>query len=236
MRKFLVILGFIVAGATFSFAQPTHALWDVLLKKHVSVDGHVNYEGFKVDSKNLTLYLRTLETSTPNDKWSKEEKMAYWINAYNAFTIKLIVDNYPVKSIKDINKGEPWKLDFIKIGGKSYTLDYIENQILRPVFKDPRIHFAINCASVSCPPLHNRAIMANNLNTQLDRLATNFINSERNKITANSVQLSSIFNWFSDDFKAESGSVINYINKYSKIKVSNKANVTYLDYNWNLNK
>ncbi len=220
-----------------------HAIFDSLLKKYVSDEGYVNYKGFLKDSVQFNSYLDLLSRNHPNEKnWSKEERLAYWINAYNAFTIKLICNYYPVKSIKDIKSGIPfvsdtWTISFIKIEGKTYNLNDIEHGIIRPKFNDPRIHFAVNCASKGCPPLRNEAYMASKLNAQLDEQAKNFINAgNRNKIqSANKADLSKIFTWFSGDFKKAAPSVIAFINKYSNTKLSEKATLNYQDYDWNLN-
>ena len=220
-----------------------HAIFDSLLKKYVNEEGYVNYKGFLKDSVQFNSYLDLLSRNHPNEKnWSKEERLAYWINAYNAFTIKLICNYYPVKSIKDIKSGIPfvsdtWTISFIKIEGKTYNLNDIEHGIIRPKFNDPRIHFAVNCASKGCPPLRNEAYMASKLNAQLDEQAKSFINDgNRNKIqSANKADLSKIFTWFSGDFKKAAPSVIAFINKYSNTKLSEKATLVYQDYDWNLN-
>jgi Protein of unknown function, DUF547 len=220
-----------------------HAIFDSLLKKYVNDDGYVNYKGFLKDSVQFNSYLDLLSRNHPNEKnWGKEERLAYWINAYNAFTIKLICNNYPLKSIKDIKSGIPfvsdtWTISFIKIEGKTYNLNDIEHGIIRPKFNDPRIHFAVNCASKGCPPLRKEAFMASKLDAQLDEQAKNFINDgNRNKIqSANKAELSKIFTWFAGDFKKAAPSVIAFINKYSNTKLSEKATLDYQDYDWNLN-
>ena len=135
-----------------------HTIWDELLQKHVD-SGKVDYKGFIRDSSKFDKYLRLLKENHPNRKnWTEEERLAYWINAYNAFTLKLIIDNYPVESIKDIKKGIPfvnsvWDIKFIKIEAATYDLNNIEHGIIRAKFSEQRIHFAVNCASVSCPDL-----------------------------------------------------------------------------------
>jgi hypothetical protein len=215
----------------------SHEAWNALLKKHVSAEGKVNYKGFKADRTKLNAYLKTLEATTPSGSWSKQEAMAFWINAYNAFTVALILDHYPVKSINEIqqNGKKPWDIAFIKIGGKSYTLNHIEHEILRKRYADPRIHFAVNCASFSCPPLLNEAFTADNLNAKMEALAKAFVNDPlRNKITAQKVEVSQIFNWFKDDF-TKNGTLIDFLNKYSKTKISSSAKVSFLPYNWSLN-
>lgn len=228
-----------MAGTT----PPNHQAWDQLLKAHVSPTGIVDYKGFIEDKSKLDAYLKTISDNAPDRKtWSKNEQLAYWINAYNAFTVKLIVDNYPVKSIRDLGPAlkiplikDVWHYKFFKIGGQESSLDEIEHSILRKEFEEPRIHFAINCASVSCPPLLNEAFTAAKMETQLDRVAKTFVNDKsRNKITANAVEISSIFSWFKGDF-TKNGSIIDFLNKYSTVKISSNAKVSHLDYNWNLN-
>ena len=209
-----------------------HTIWDELLKKHVSEKGNVNYKGFKKDKSNLKSYLALLSEKIPDDAWSKEDKLAYWINAYNAFTVKLIVDRYPLKSIKDIES--PWDYRFIKLGDKWYTLNDIEHKILRKM-DDPRIHFGIVCASFSCPKLQNKAFISATINSQLDDATKEFLaDSERNNLSENSIQLSKIFKWFSKDFKKE-GSLIDFLNKYSEITISQNAKKSFKEYNWDLN-
>jgi hypothetical protein len=219
----------------------SHEIWDDLLKRHVTQAGWVNYKGMIADSVQLNLYLKLLSKNHPNDaNWSKNEQMAYWINAYNAFTVKLICDHYPVKSIKDIKNGIPfvntvWDIKFIEIEGFTYDLNNIEHNILRPVFKDPRIHAAINCASYSCPPLQQEAFVAEKLDAQLDHAMRSFLeDSLRNKITSDQANLSKIFDWFSGDFKDASGSVRAFIGKYNS-KMTEKTKIDYLDYAWQLN-
>lgn len=228
-----------MAGST----PPNHEPWNQLLKAHVSSAGIVDYKGFIKDKSKLDAYLKTVSANAPDRKtWSKNEQLAYWINAYNAYTVKLITDNYPVKSIKDLGPAlkipliaDVWHYKFFKIGGQESSLDEIEHSILRKEFEEPRIHFAINCASVSCPPLLNEAFMANKIDSQLDKVAKAFVNDKsRNKITANAVQISPIFSWFKGDF-TKKGSVVDFLNKYSTVKISSSAKVSHQDYNWNLN-
>lgn len=226
-----------------STVPPDHQIWQQLLKTHVSSDGKVNYRGFVQDKSKLEQYLAQLSANAPDRKtWSKNEQLAYWINAYNAFTVKLIVDNYPTASIKDLGPKlkipgiqDVWHYEFFKIGGKSTSLDEIEHSILRKEFNEPRIHFAINCASVSCPPLLNEAFTSEKMESQLQKMAIAFINdASRNKITADAIQVSSIFSWFKEDF-TKKGSLIDFLNQYSKVKIKSSAKVSYLDYNWKLN-
>ncbi|MDG2052581.1 MAG: DUF547 domain-containing protein [Flavobacteriaceae bacterium] len=209
-----------------------HSDWNILLGLHVSEKGNVNYKGFKKDELKLKSYLTSLSKDMPNDSWSKDGKMAYWINAYNAFTIKLIINNYPISSIKDIEN--PWDIEFINLGDKTFSLNEIEHEILRKM-NDPRIHFGIVCASVSCPKLQNAAFEVSNLDGQLDIAIKEFLaDPSRNNLSKNAIQLSKIFKWFAKDFKNE-GSLIDFLNKYSEITISQNAKKSFKNYDWNLN-
>ena len=213
--------------------QFDHSVWDQALLLNVSDDGFVNYEGFMKDSSLLYEYFKELSYNTPKDYWSKEEKMAYWINAYNAYTVKLVIDSYPIKSIQDID--EPWDKKFFKIDGEWYSLNELEHEIIRK-FHDPRIHFAINCAAYSCPVVWNRAYTADNLNKALDNQSEKFINDPtRNTITKKVVMLSQIFKWYKKDFKSKNGSVEKFVNKYAHFKISNQKSRGFKDYDWKLN-
>jgi hypothetical protein len=212
-----------------------HELWNELLGKHVSDDGIVNYKSFKTEHKKLLDYIYVLNLGYKYDNLkslNKEEKLSYWINAYNALTIDLILRHYPLNSIKDINN--PWDQRLWKFGEKWLNLNDIEHEILRKM-NEPRIHFAIVCASVSCPKLQNEAFEASKLETQLTQTTKAFLaDSKRNNITENDLELSKIFQWFVKDFK-QNGSLIDFLNKYSDVKISSKAKITYKNYNWNLN-
>jgi len=211
---------------------------DNLLKKHVNNNGWVNYTTFKNELEKLDNYIVYLTKTTPNKKWSKNKEKAFWINAYNAYTIKLILENYPLKSILDfkINEEDAWNIPFAKIGGKYYTLNVIEHEILRKKFNDPRIHVGINCASVSCPKLANFAFTEKNVDSKLEDLMKKFINdNSRNKINSKKIKLSKIFEWFTEDF-TKKGSLIDYLNQYSSIKINKKAKISFLNYDWKLNK
>lgn len=209
-----------------------HNTWHKLLQKHVTKDGNVNYKGFKKERIQLRNYIISLGKNMPNNDWSNKEILAYWINAYNAFTVDLILRNYPVKSIKDIKN--PWNQRLWKLGNKWYNLDEIEHKILRKM-NEPRIHFAINCASFSCPPLLNEAFTHENLEQQLTQVTKTFLaDSQRNTITKNQLNISKIFKWFSKDFK-QHGSLIDFLNKYSAVKINANAKKSYKEYNWNLN-
>ena len=214
--------------------QIDHSKFGMLLKKYVSASGNVDYAAFKKDIKQLDAYLKQLSANVPQKNASKNVRLAYWMNAYNAFTIKLILNKYPVNSIKDIS-GKPWGIKFIQLGGKTYDLNTIEHEILRKM-GDPRIHVGINCASVSCPKLLNRAFHPESVDKDLDLLAREFLRDKsKNQIRPDEIKISKIFSWFKNDF-TQNGGLIDWINKYSEVKVKTNAKINYLEYDWNLNK
>ena len=207
-----------------------HSAWNDLLKKNVSATGKVNYKGFKADLELLDAYMRSLNEGAPTEAASKEERLAYWINAYNAVTVRLIVSNYPLSSITKLDGGKPWDVKRYANGGKKLSLNDIENNILRPM-GDARIHFALNCAAKSCPPILNEAFTAENVNKLLEQRTRQFINSSRTVIEKDEIKVSKIFDWYGKDF----GNVVDFVNKYAKTKAAKTAKVTFLEYDWNLN-
>lgn len=219
---------------------PNHQPWTQLLQTHVDDAGWVSYKSFVADSVRLNNYLETISKCPPHPSWSEEEKLAYWINAYNAFTIKLIVDNYPVISIKKIKKGisfinSVWDIKFFEIAGEKMDLNTIEHSIIRKEFDEPRIHFAIVCASISCPKLLNEAYEAETLDEQLTQQAKTFVNdAAKNQIEKKQIKISPIFKWFSEDF-TKKGTIQEFIRPYSEYNFDADAKVKYSNYDWNLN-
>ncbi len=209
-----------------------HTSWDILLIKYVDDNGNVDYKNFKNDDDELNSYLDYLAKNPISNTAKKEERLAYYINLYNAGTVQLILENYPLESIRDIFK--PWGKDKVMIGTDKYSLGEIEHDVLRKM-NEPRIHFAINCASFSCPKLLNEAFTASKMEEQLEEATSNFINDPtKNKITANSVELSKIFKWYKGDFTGKN-TLIDYINKYSDKEISKDSEIDYLTYDWRLN-
>lgn len=210
-----------------------HDLFNELLQKHVSENGNVDYKGFKKSHGELLGYINILEKMHLKlESLSKNEKLAYWINAYNALTIDLIIRNYPLESIKDIK--DPWDQRLWQLGDKWYNLNDIEHKILRKL-DEPRIHFAIVCASESCPKLQNEAFTASNLNKQLTNATKEFLSDKsKNEISKNDIKLSKIFKWFKKDFE-QNGNLIDFLNRYSDVSISSKAKKSFKDYNWDLN-
>lgn len=227
---------------SISLAQQnkTHETWNELLQKHVDSAGHVNYQGFIDDKEKFHTYLCALEQEAPQDDWTEDEKLAYWINAYNAFTVELIIDNYPVTTIKELGGklfkvNTAWDIKFIKIGGETYDLNNIEHGIIRKDFDEPRIHFAVNCASVSCPKLRNEAYVGSKLDEQLSDQVRYFLtNDTKNVLGTEKAKLSKIFRWFKGDF-TKTMSLVEFINQYSDVKLTEETELEYLEYNWNLN-
>ena len=218
-----------------------NSIYAELLGKYVK-DGVVDYESFKNVEAKLEQYLKVLE-KTDTKTLSRNEQFAFYVNAYNAWTIKLILSGYPgIKSIKDLGSlfKSPWKKKICRIDGKIITLDDIEHNILRPRFKDPRVHFAINCAAKSCPPLRSEPYSGGELDQQLDEMTRAFINDlESNRLEGHTLYVSSIFKWFAEDFNKD---IVGFFLKYAKgdLKEQLEANkekieVKYLDYDWSLN-
>ncbi len=241
MKKIVLITCSLIVGLiTFAQKAPSHQQWDKLLKKHVNAAGMVNYKGFLRDKAELDVYLKTLSDNGPQKSWSQNDQKAFWINAYNAFTVSLILQKYPVKSIKDIagkiyKINTPWDIKFIKIGKETYDLNNIEHGILRKKFDDPRIHFVLVCASISCPRLQQDAFVGAKLDAQLDHAGKEFLNDKsKNNITTGQAALSKYFSWYKGDF-TKNGSLSDFINKYSQTKITANTKISSLDYNWSLN-
>ncbi|CAI8395891.1 MAG: Uncharacterised protein [Flavobacterium sp. SCGC AAA160-P02] len=233
MKKFIFF--FCIASFTFSKAQVSD--FNLILKKHVNKKGKVDYQGMKSNEILLDNYLSSLNNTVPTKEWSINKEKAFWINVYNAYTIKIILMNYPINSITDIEVDgkTAWKTPFVKVGGKTYTLDDIEHEILRKKFNDPRIHVGINCASISCPKLTMVAFEEDTIEVELERLIKEFINdTSKNKISSKETSISMLFKWFKDDFTTKE-SLIDYLNNYSDVKVSPNNRIKYLPYNWSLN-
>ena len=161
----------------------------------------------------------------------RKEQLAFWINAYNAFTIKKIIDNYPLQSITDLDGGKPWDAKWIKLDGRTLSLNNIENDIIRPTYNEPRIHFAVNCAAQSCPPLLNKAWTPGNMEKYFDSQAKNFINNAKYNELGSNPKVSKIFEWYGKDF----GDLKAYLNKYASSKIPADATIGYKDYDWSLN-
>lgn len=212
--------------------QVDHAIFDELLGKYVDPEGRVRYSDLKSSEAQLDRYLNALVAHPPSKGDSRSARMAYWINAYNAYTIKVILKNYPVSSIMDLEDGNIWDVRWIEIEDRTLSLNDIEHEILRAEFGDARIHFAVNCAAASCPPLWNRAFTATNLEEALTDRTSAFINDDKyNQIFPDRARLSRIFDWYRSDF----GDLTDYINEYSMTQLDPNAEIAFNEYDWSLN-
>lgn len=225
-------------------AEGLHDGWDSLLQAHVK-NGLVDYDGFKKQEEQLDEYLHKLAEASITQA-SGHDKLALYINAYNAYTIKLILQNYkkgqPPGSIKDIGGffSSPWSVRFAVVAGETLTLDNIEHDIIRREFDEPRVHFAVNCASRSCPPLLNRAYRGDLLEGQLQEITRRFINDPRfTKLEGTTLYVSKIFRWFGEDFKDD---IIGFMSTFADEELQkglrlggDRLSIKYLDYDWSLN-
>lgn len=236
---------------SINFNAQQHSKFTEVLKVVVK-NGLVNYKLLR-NNNVFNEYLSQLSETNP-DTLNEKGKLAFWINAYNAFTLEIIVENYPVESILDLHTGGKiigyllgktvWDKEFIEINGKKYNLNNIEHKILRKM-NEPRIHFAIVCASISCPALRNEAFEAEKLETQLEEQTRLFLNdTSRNSFDLKNRQakISEIFNWFEEDFGNSDENILKLIANYIPENISkdiksniSKWDISYNDYNWDLN-
>lgn len=208
---------------------------NTLLSNYVSYSGKVNYASIKANKSELDDITKEFESNFPGAGWSSAQKLTYWINAYNIYTIKLIVDNYPTTSITKIT-AKPWHKSFIKLNGKTYSLNQIENDIIRKQFNEPRIHFALNCASESCPVLLNKAYTPSTLYSKMTSQTKRFLkDSSKNTYGDKEVQISRIFDWYVADFTKGGKAIFDFMNKYRTEKLDTQK-ITYQEYSWDLNK
>ncbi|UCC95861.1 MAG: DUF547 domain-containing protein [Candidatus Omnitrophota bacterium] len=253
MKKFLCLMFFIFLLASPSFAQDQHQLFTGILKDHVK-DGVVDYRSLCEDAR-FTKYMDQLINTNTDNLGSDKEKLAFWINVYNAWTLKIICDNYPVKSINDLHSGglaigmilktTVWDKKLVTINNKKTSLSDIEHKILRPVFKDPRIHFAIVCAAKGCPPLRNEAYEADRLDRQLDEQGRLFLAQENKNsfmFDKRIAYISPVFGWFKEDFGKKPKAVLRFIARYLPKEKGNllsqdteRWKIKYTNYDWSLN-
>jgi hypothetical protein len=256
MRVFTTLAGLLLYGVSALAFDQQHALWDQLVHKHVSwinngSAAQVDYAGFKQDRRLLDDYLQSLSAVSRSEfaGWSKTQQLAFLINAYNAFTVDLILSKYPdLQSIKDLGSflSSPWKKEFFSLFGEQHHLDYIEHELIRApgVYNEPRIHFAVVCASIGCPALRNEAFIADKLNDQLEDSMRRFLaDRSRNRYNpaTGKLEVSKLFDWYGDDF----GSLKSVLARYAELLADDpqqqqrirdgEAGIVYLDYDWGLN-
>lgn len=235
-----------------------HGTWNSLLGKYVVAGrnglNRVDYQAWKNGGhKTLKGYVKELESADPR-QLSRDEQFAYWANLYNAKTIDIVLDHYPIESIRQISIGEglfgfikksvgaggPWKAKVLRVSGHDLSLDDIEHRILRPVFKDPRVHYSVNCSSVGCPNLGREAFTGARLDAQLDAAARAFINDPRGfTVEGGTLKASSIYQWFQADFGGSATAVLDHARKYAnerlKAQLKGKTSIDGYFYDWSLN-
>lgn len=268
ISKILFIMFFLVTLVTIAFAAPKaelwprwqanspqsitridHSNWAQFLGRYLSVgqDGAVNlvnYAGVSAEDKeSLKKYLATLG-SVPISELNRTEQKALWINLYNSLTIHTILEHYPIKSIRKISSGwfssGPWDLKLIKVEGIELSLNDIEHRILRPIWQDNRVHYAVNCASMGCPNLQAEPFTADNMERLLDKAARDYVNSTRGvNLTSGTLILSSIYDWFQLDFGGSEATLLSHLEKFAAPALASKlktyrGTISY-QYSWNLN-
>jgi hypothetical protein len=259
MKRLFVLLLLLLSGLAQAQFDHGHAAWAALLKKHVqwlpdNKQSRVDYAAFKADRVALKMVLDAM-SAVPKaefDSWSQEQRMAFLINAYNAFTVELILSKYPdLKSIKDLGSfvQSAWRKKFFTLLGEPRHLDWIEHEQLRPLYNDPRVHTAVNCASIGCPALRNEAFTAAKLDAQLDDGMARFLGDRtRNRVNGGQLEVNAIFKWFKEDFEKGHQGFSKVEDVFAKfaVQLSDKPEeqarlrdktlpVTHLDYDWSLN-
>jgi len=241
-RIFGAVLTLLLVPVTAAWSTPQvdHHLWDELLKKHV-LAGVVDYAGFKAEEKKFDSYLDLL-ARTDYQALESSERYAFLINLYNAWTIKLILGKWPdLRSIKDLGSflSSPWKKEIVILKTGRVSLDHVEHDLLRPEARDPRAHFALNCASKGCPPLASFAFTGERLDQQLEQITRSFINDpQRTVLEGNELKLNKIFRWYGEDF----GGKVDFVRKYAEgdlkarlAALGDRVEIGYLPYDWSLN-
>ena len=255
MKIVNMFLGILFFGSV-SLAQnknDQHLLFTQILNDYVH-DGLVNYINLKED-KRLDKYLEQLENTNPDNLRTDEDKLAFWINAYNAFTLKFIIEEYPVESINDLHWGglylgtllgtTVWDDEKIIINGTKLSLNNIEHDIARKKFNEERVHFAMVCASYSCPQLRDEAYEGYKLNKQLNEQARLFFMDETKNnfdLKKRTAYLSKILNWYSSDFGNDDQSILLYVSQFLDREIADDIRrnlsqweIDHLSYNWDLN-
>ena len=235
-----------------SVEQVDHRPWQEILDGYVAADemgvNLFDYEGLQAsagDTVKLNAYLEYLQGLDPR-RYSRAEQMAYWINFYNALTVKVVLDAYPVETIRDIHEGVapytgPWDDVHARVAGEDLTLNHIEHGILRPLWKDERIHYAVNCAAYGCPHLLETVFTAANTEELLEAGARDYVNSFRgvDMVDDDLIVISSIYDWYAEDFGGTEASVMEHLRRYADSELAAylagfEGAIEY-DYDWGLN-
>ncbi len=224
-----------------------HSLWNEFLSSYVHEEEGLNYFGYEEvsdsDKERLNQYIKMLESIIVREL-TPEQQFAYWVNFYNSVTIKVVLDHYPVESIREISSGllrrGPWKEKLVEVEGMELSLDDIEHEILRPIFEDNRIHYAVNCASIGCPNLQDQAFTSDNLESLLDFAARQYVNHPRGVfIEDGELFLSSIYDWYAEDFGDNDREIIGHLLQYANVELAVQLmtfdEISDYDYDWDLN-
>jgi hypothetical protein len=249
LNKYLILFLCTLWAMPLVSAEPfdhAHTQLTQVLKPYVS-EGRVDYDSLKTHRAALDEYLITMSKVSPNEfsGWNKDEQLAYLINLYNAKTLQLIIDHYPVKSIKDIGGllTKPWDLKSVEVFGKKVTLNTIEHEMIRKTFQEPRIHVALVCAAKGCPQLRSSAYTSTKLEAELEE-QTQFFLSDMQKnyfdSSSNTLHISPIFKWYKKDFQKNNATVVQFIrdhagNELSEQLTKSNTRIVYTEYDWSLN-
>lgn len=248
-KTFLALFAVALSCATLTLRSTaadfdqSHAIFDSVLKQYVK-NARVDYAALKAHPQDLNRYLDQVAAVSKAEfkKWSEPQQIAFLSNAYNAYTLRLIIDHYPLKSIKDIGGfiSGPWDQPVVKLFGETMDLNTVEQKILRKDYTEPRLHFVLVCAAKGCPPLRSESYVATRLEEQLVDQAKQFLaESAKNRIVATerTVYLSPIFKWYGGDFEKKSGSVLAALKPYwpGKATATDGFKIRYTDYDWSLN-
>jgi len=244
MKYLLLLLLALMITASASAAEPDYRLWQELLSKHYDPAKGMNYKGLKADKAALDR-LRQQMAAVDVASLSRPEQLAYWINLYNISTVNVVAENYPVESIRDISTDPVVRLNVfkkpnVKVKGGTMSLNDVENDKIRAGFKDPRIHFAINCAAESCPPIRPEPFVGARIDQQLDDQARKFLNGPKGvRVEQDALHMTKIMDWFKDDFEQWGGGTLPFLKKYlspDKVKrIGGNIEIEYDDYSWKLN-
>jgi hypothetical protein len=244
MRRTVILLTFMLAGVgrgrAAGLALASSDL-NAVFSAHVR-EGRVDYAGLKKDSARLDAWLASAAKVDESDfkGWPRDQRLAFLINLYNAATVRLILEHYPIASIRKIgpiwDPSKAWKLPVVKVFGRVVTLNEVEHQMIRPVYKEPRVHFALVCAAKGCPPLRSEAYEGARLDAQLEDQARTFLAQKaKNHARADekTAHLSPIFKWYMEDFGGSKQSVVAFVKKW--LPVQDNWGVEWTEYDWSLN-
>lgn len=238
MRAAGLLLTAVLLALPSQAAEPDYKLWQELLSRHYDPARGMNYKALKADKPSLDR-LRNQMAAVDVAALSRPEQLAYWINLYNINVVGVVADNYPVESIRDISTDpivrlNVFKKPYVRTRSGEMSLDDVEHKKIREGFKDPRIHFAINCAAESCPPIRAEPYTGARIDQQLDDQTRKFLNATV-RVQGDTVRVTRILDWFKDDFEQWGGGTIPFLNKYLSRKIGTKAKIEYDDYSWKLN-